>query len=1064
MSLLVAHLLTIIVSIFSLVAVSVAGAYGQSSKADSLLRAIDQVSDGMAKAQLQLELFKEQAWEEESESPNLALLDQVIQQAQQEKLTALLTEAYLEKAYYYHYIQKSEKDSVYYFLSKSLEVSQQYEYRKLMPQILFHLGNFFLFSRRDQVDSALYYYSQSLEANEPTIDTLYKEKVIGDMAIYYYVIGDHQKGLDYSLQAIALDPDDPVALNTAGICLDNLGRYAEAIEYYLKGLKITKGEDSWEPVFLINLGRSYNLQKEYEKALPYLHEAKETFRKNNSHHLVITLEYLGLSLTELGQYDEAIDYYQEAIEFAEQYNYTDDLFMPTNGLGKTYAIVNELDSARKYLNLALDYATTVKEENYRLSSRIELGKLDILEGLTRQGIARLTSVREDALKADRKDYIIDVDEALYEAYKQQGNYQQALFHHEEFKAYSDSVFNKESTAQIARLESQHEFDQEKQQLEFDKQQELAKKDSQLQRQRTFQIATAAALLVALVVVLIIIRYYRLKQRANRELTKLNEEVQGQKRQLEELNQVKSRFFTNISHELRTPLTIIGGMTRHIEKKPDQWLAPGLQMIQRNSDQLLNLVNQILDLRKLESGTLKLDLIQGDIIFYLRYIVESFHSLAESQQIELHFRSQPQQLLMDYDPEKLLRVVSNLLSNAIKFTPEAGQVYLRVATEPGKNSRTDETAASELVLTVEDTGVGISEEKLPYIFDRFYQVDDSSTRASEGTGVGLALAKELVRLMGGEITVASQVGEGTSFRITLPIRQQAPVAPTVSPETLPQAPLSSPLSEPVLLSPVEDSEVTNEPEKPRLLIIEDNADVVSYLQVLLEGRYELLIATDGAEGIEMALEHIPDLILSDVMMPKKDGFAVCATLKQDERTSHIPIVLLTAKADVDSRIAGLKRGADAYLAKPFHQEELFARLEQLHQLRRQLQARYASLEVQPLESTDEVEAHFEDAFMAQLRQKIEEYQDNSDFGIAALCTALGMSRSQLHLKIKALTARSTSHFIRGIRLQRANALLEQSELNISEVAYEVGFQDPAYFSRTFTQEFGVSPTSFLKAKV
>ncbi|MGD1892825.1 MAG: response regulator [Cyclobacteriaceae bacterium] len=257
---------------------------------------------------------------------------------------------------------------------------------------------------------------------------------------------------------------------------------------------------------------------------------------------------------------------------------------------------------------------------------------------------------------------------------------------------------------------------------------------------------------------------------------------------------------------------------------------------------------------------------------------------------------------------------------------------------------------------------------------------------------------------------------------------------------------------------------NEPEKPRLLIIEDNADVVSYLQVLLEGRYELLIATDGAEGIEMALEHIPDLILSDVMMPNKDGFAVCATLKQDERTSHIPIVLLTAKADVDSRIAGLKRGADAYLAKPFHQEELFARLEQLHQLRRQLQARYASLEVQPSQSTDEVEAHFEDAFMAKLRQEIEENLDNSDFGIAALCTAMGMSRSQLHLKSIALTARATSHFIRGIRLQRAKALLEQSDLNVSEVAYEVGFQDPAYFSRTFTQEFGVSPTSFLKAKV
>ncbi|MGD1895024.1 MAG: tetratricopeptide repeat protein, partial [Cyclobacteriaceae bacterium] len=647
MSLLVAYFLTTLVSIFLLVTISATEAYGQDSKVDSLRQAVAQATDPEVKAQLLLDLYNRIRIVEQYDPVCLLPLEESIRLAERENLTDELIYAIRHKAFYYRNAPESDYDSASYYFHKALWLAQQQGHQESTARVLYDLGYFYLFHRREQLDSALYYYHQSLEVNTPIIDTLLCADAIAEIGVYYYILGDHQKGLEYAEQSLAVSPILP-AMNTAGICLDNLGRHAEAIEYYLKGLKIKESEVYWKPFFLITLGRSYNLQKEYEKALPYLHEAKEIFQEKNRLQLIITLEYLGLSLTELGQYDEAIDYYREAIEFARQHNYTDDLFMPANGLGKTYAIINEVDSARKYLYLALDYATRVQEENYRISSSIELGKLDILEGLTRQGIARLTSVREDALKADRKDYVIDVNKALYEAYKQLGNYRQALFHHEEFKAFSDSVFNKESTAQIARLESQHEFDQEKQQLEFDKQQELAQKDSQLQRQRTFQIATAAALLVALVVVLIIVRYYRLKQRANRELTKLNEEVQGQKRQLEELNQVKSRFFTNISHELRTPLTIIGGMTRQIEKKPDQWLAAGLQMSQRNSDQLLNLVNQILDLRKLESGTLKLDLIQSDIIFYLRYIVESFHSLAESQQIELHFRSQPQQLLMDYD--------------------------------------------------------------------------------------------------------------------------------------------------------------------------------------------------------------------------------------------------------------------------------------------------------------------------------------------------------------------------------------------------------------------------------
>mgnify|MGYP002624696862 CR=1 FL=1 len=247
------------------------------------------------------------------------------------------------------------------------------------------------------------------------------------------------------------------------------------------------------------------------------------------------------------------------------------------------------------------------------------------------------------------------------------------------------------------------------------------------------------------------------------------------------------------------------------------------------------------------------------------------------------------------------------------------------------------------------------------------------------------------------------------------------------------------------------------ELPSLLIIEDNPDVVQYLRSLLEDQYQLAIARDGEDGISMALERIPDLILSDVMMPKKDGFEVCATLKKDERTSHIPIILLTAKADTDSRIAGLERGADAYLAKPFDQKELFVRLETLLELRRALKRRYHSLE--PAPPSPDTGLQQEDAFIEKLKAVILDRLDDENFGIAELCKAAAMSRSQLHLKIKALTDRSTSHFIRAVRLHKAKELLRNSHLNITEVAFEVGFNDPAYFSRSFSEEFGLSPRDF-----
>ena len=514
---------------------------------------------------------------------------------------------------------------------------------------------------------------------------------------------------------------------------------------------------------------------------------------------------------------------------------------------------------------------------------------------------------------------------------------------------------------------------------------------------------------------------------------LAQELSKKNDRLQELDQLKTQFFTNISHEFRTPLTVIFGMADQIEEKPEAWLEKGVSLIKRNAHNLLELVNQILDLSKLESGKLKMTNIQGDLIVYLRFILESFHSLAERNDIKLSFHSNLDQLWMDYDPEKLLRIVTNLIDNAIKYTKEGGEVILNVNTFD----------KSQVKIEIKDTGIGISKKELPYIFDRFYQVEGSF-----GTGIGLSLVKHLVHLMDGQIHVESEENKGTSFFMELPVKCEAERKEQISTDL-------SMIQKDELNTSLIRPQAAVGFELPHLLIVEDNKDVAQYLVAYLEGHYKISLAHNGQEGIDAAFEHIPDLIVSDVMMPIKDGYELCNTLKMDQRTSHIPIVLLTAKADMDSKIEGLQKGADAYLAKPFDKKELRTRLEKLLELRAVLQKRYqVNAEEVPLETS--VEISVEDEFIQLIKSAVFDNLDDIDFGIPELCKAIGMSRTQLHRKTKALTGRSTSNFVRSLRLGKAKELLHTSHLNISQIAYEVGFRDPKYFSRTFAEEFGISP--------
>ncbi|MEK7253719.1 MAG: ATP-binding protein, partial [Bacteroidota bacterium] len=472
--------------------------------------------------------------------------------------------------------------------------------------------------------------------------------------------------------------------------------------------------------------------------------------------------------------------------------------------------------------------------------------------------------------------------------------------------------------------------------------------------------------------------------------------------------LKTRLYTNITHEFRTPLTVILGNLEMMKLEIEtvlsdlpisQFLISKISITRRNSKNLLRLINQMLDLSKLDAGTMKLDVVRGDIVNYLQYLTESFHSMAQEKKIHLAFYAEIPELVMDFDEAKIQHVIYNLLSNALKFTGEGGKVKLDIeilgysGVQPISQypnipiSQYPNIPISQypnISISISDTGIGIPAGQLERIFDRFYQIDSTHTRKGEGTGIGLALTKELVELMGGSISVQSEPGRGSVFTLLLPVRQEAgtpqaktefQTARTAVPELSPELPAAH----------FEGSEnAVPDSEKPLLLIIEDNADVVTYIVGILEKDYDIRTAPNGQAGIEKALELVPDIIISDVMMPKKDGYEVCETLKTDERTSHIPIILLTAKAAEADRITGLRKGADAYLMKPFNKEELQVRLEKLVELRRVLQLRYAgSASADSTQSAVSTEPTLEDIFLKKIRQAIEAKMDDAELGIPDL---------------------------------------------------------------------------------
>lgn len=541
----------------------------------------------------------------------------------------------------------------------------------------------------------------------------------------------------------------------------------------------------------------------------------------------------------------------------------------------------------------------------------------------------------------------------------------------------------------------------------------------------------------------------------------NEQELQEAQRRHDMDMMKIKFFTNVSHEFRTPLTlIISPLEQMLKKLKNSDQEKQLALVYRNARRLLNLVNQLLDFRKMEVDEIKLHPTFGDIIQFLKETTLTFSDISEKKDIHLSFYSSVSGFNTLFDHEKLERTLFNLLSNAFKFTPSKGSVAVEIELENEINgSKTaSEKIGNEvkwLIIKVKDTGIGISEEKHEQIFERFFQNDLPGSLMNQGSGIGLALTKEYVKLQGGTIDVESAPGKGSCFTLHLPFNQLE----------------EGSISEEVSYLAIDSGENVNETsemkgfkvdkKKPLILIVEDNEDFRFYLKDNLKQRYNILEAENGEEGWERILTYMPDLIVSDIMMPEMDGIDLCHRIKTDRRTFDIPVILLTARITDEQKLEGFEHGADEYITKPFSFEILEVRIKNLIAQRQNLRKSYQKkIEIKSeeikIDSADE-------QFIKKATDLVERELSHPEFSVETLSRELGMSRVHLYKKVLALTGKTPIEFIRFIRLKRAAQLLEKSDLSVSEVAYRIGFNNPKYFAKYFKAEFNTLPSMYASLK-
>jgi len=734
-----------------------------------------------------------------------------------------------------------------------------------------------------------------------------------------------------------------------------------------------------------------------------------------------------------GKRDSSRIYYQKALKIAKAFKNDRQIAIEQVNLARLHNQAQDFARAHEFATAAMLYFQDHPVE------KIALSKIYATLARSELGLGRHQKALEFADKAleitrTRSDFLnlSIIYETRAQAYAGLGDYQKAYEESVASQVAADSVAAREKSRLIADISAQYRTQEQEN--------TIAQQTLQLERTRSRnQLLLAGALLIILIGSGFVWYLRQKKHRAELELRLRQAETQ----QLRDLDRAKSVFFANISHEFRTPLTLILSPLRDLRNQRFKGDLPRAHaMMERNAERLLGLVNQLLELSRLESGKLQLMPEPSDIHAHLRTLAGSFESLAAQKAIHFQTNIGQTPAWVSYDRDKLEKIVANLLSNAFKFTHEEGQVSLTATLQsiPKKNDH------QALTIAVSDTGIGIPAPILPRIFERFFQVENNESDGQPGSGIGLALTKELVELMQCQIAVESTENQGSTFHVTLPLAKAEAVQSLLT---------EAPASPTIPVHPYQQQH-PSPGNYPVVLVVEDNPDVREYLQTQLQTSYRILVAENGTAGLEIAQSEIPDLILTDLMMPGTDGMAMTRLLKSDVRTSHIPIVMLTAKAEREDRIEGIGTGAEAYLTKPIDSEEMHVTIANLLKNRSLLFDKF-SREISLGASKLPEQLSLDEQWLHKVLQAIEENMENEFFGVEQLADKLAMSRSNLFRKLSAMTGESPVVLIRKIRLQRARQLLEQGAGNVSEVAIMTGFSSRTYFAKCFTDEFGHAPS-------
>jgi signal transduction histidine kinase/DNA-binding response OmpR family regulator len=866
--------------------------------------------------------------------------------------------------------------------------------------------------------------------------------------------GEFKNALPSAQRALALakkadyKPQILESLENCALIYVQLGHWDKAVEASHTGLNMA--HEIHDTVGLLNnlnvlataqmqLNQYAESEKRFRECLKIARRAGRLFEMARAH-------------TSLGELYGKQRHWQACIEASEagarlfrQFEYLNGEAIALIDLAKAQYELGDLAKSRSSYQQMLDITRQIGSRQIEGVALAGLGQIDIETDRYKEALANLLLAEKLGREINSHPLLKSVYASLEKLYFARREFDQARAYNQKHAIAADSVFSEGMLSRVTDFQVRYET--------AEKEAQLHQQTLQIEREKSRKNLLLGGLALAVLALLSLYQYFRNRQKIQQkeaDLALALEHAEAEK--LRELDQTKSAFFANISHEFRTPLTLILGPVH-------QWLesvksagqdtaavpARGLDLVRRNANRLLDLINQLLDLSKLESGGMRLTVAQGNPLQFLRVLANAFESMAEQGNIRYEIAIPQTPVTAWFDRDKLEKITANLLSNAFKHTPPGGVVSLRADVQ---NNR--------LQIEVTDTGGGIPVEALNKIFDRFYQVEGRGEER-KGTGIGLALVRELVTLHHGAVSVHSTLGSGSDFRVEMPVGRADFSQEERSEITVLQSPDAFKLSDNYARPSIPPSENIKKStdELPLCLVVEDNLELQGYIREQLEGTFRVLLSPNGRDGLQAAIQHTPDLVISDVMMPEMDGNQLCAALKTDERTSHIPVVLLTAKAGQKSKIEGLEIGADDYLTKPFDTRELLVRAQNLVRQRETMRKQFSrTIVLQPkaiaLTSADE-------RFLQRIQENLDENLGNDQFSVEELASAVGMSRSQLHRKLTALIDQPPVEFIRNFRLRRAKEMLETGTGNVSEIGYAVGFSSPAYFSKVFRDTFGMAPS-------